>query len=151
MKIIIHPWAKQLRNGNQNPKNPPLHFWIKLVSLLLQQNHEIIQIGTIGETQLVSDCRFNLSFNELEKLLDKTDTWIGIDSFFQHLAWSKNKRGIVLFSQSDPKIFGHPENINLFVSTDYFRTNQFGTWEEATYNTEAFVSPESVIRALEEI
>lgn len=142
MRIIIHPWARKLRSGKENPKNYP--YWKELVSILESEGHEIIQIGEIGEEQLVSDFRQNLKLKELKDLLLKCDTWIAVDSFFQHLAWRMNKKGIVLFGQSNPRIFGHSENINLYVDKRFFKKNQFNTWEETEYIKDAFVETSKV-------
>ena len=103
--IIISPYSKKLMNGNPNPKNYP--YWPELIN---QLKEPIIQIGIEGEAQLVDDFRPNLPMAELIKLLHSCTTWISCDSFFQHLAWLENKPGIVLWSVSDPLIFGHPEN-----------------------------------------
>lgn len=145
--IIIQPFARKLRNGEENPKNYP--FWNELLGML-PKGTEVIQIGEVGERRLdyVSQYLTNLPFKDLRALIDKCDTWIGIDSFFQHLAWSQGKKGIVLFSQSNPDIFGHPENINLYQDRIYFRKYQFQTWEEAEYNKDAFVKPDIVMEHL---
>jgi ADP-heptose:LPS heptosyltransferase len=144
--IIIHPYAKALVNGKRNPKNYP--YWKELIELI---DEPIIQIGVEGEEQLVDDFRKNLPITELCNLLQECKTWIGIDSFFQHLAWSKNKKGIVLWSVSDPLIFGHPENINLLKSRDYLAKNQFLWWDFTEHNNDAFVKPEEVIKFLDQI
>lgn len=146
MKILIHAWARKLRNGNINPKNYP--YWKELIELLEKDGHEIIQIGEEGEEQLVSDFRKGLKFNELKSLVKECDTWIGIDSFFQHLAWRVGKKGIVLFGQSNPRIFGHPENINLYVAERYFRKWQFQTWEEIEYNKDSFVEVNVIMKVI---
>ena len=149
MKIVIHPWSRKLRNGNNNPKNFP--YWKELVSLLEKDGHELIQIGEEGEEQLVSDFRKGLPFRDLKDLAKQCDTWIAVDSFFQHLAWRIGKKGIVLFGQSNPRIFGHPENINLYAGERYFRAWQYGTWEECDYIKEAFVKSETVIENINKI
>jgi ADP-heptose:LPS heptosyltransferase len=141
--IIIHPYAKALINGNRNPKNYP--YWKELIELI---DEPIIQVGVEGEEQLVPDFRKNLSVSELKKLIVQCRTWIGIDSFFQHLAWECGKQGIVLWSVSDPLIFGHPENINLLKSRDYLAQNQFLWWDLTEYNVDAFVKPEEVLKSL---
>lgn len=81
--IIIHPYAARLRNGKQNPKNFP--YWRELIAML---DEEIVQVGIEGEEQLVPDFRKNLTIKELETLISECRTWIAVDSFFQHLAWS---------------------------------------------------------------
>lgn len=141
--IIIHPYAKTLTDGNRNPKNYP--YWKELIALI---NEPIIQIGVDGEEQLVPDFRMNLPIIELRQLIKDCRTWIAVDSFFQHLAWSEGKSGIVLWSVSDPLIFGHPENHNLLKSRKYLAQNQFLWWNLTEYNIDAFVKPEEVIKSL---
>ena len=110
------------------------------------RNIHIIQIGLEGEHQLVDDFRKNLSIKDLVSLLSECKTWIGVDSFFQHLAWHCGIKGIVLWSVSDPLIYGHPENINLIGSSDNLAPNQFLWWDFTEYNPDAFVKPEEVIK-----
>lgn len=139
--IIIAPWAKKLRNGEENPKNYP--YWKELIS---QIQEPIVQIGVDGETQLVEDFRKNLSLKELELLVNDCRTWISVDSFFQHFCWSLGKTGVVLWGPSDPNIFGHPENINLMKDRKYLVPNQFLMWEQQPRIDECFVNPEEVLK-----
>jgi len=143
--ILIHPFAKPLRNGKENPKNYP--YWEELVQELQKTMH-IIQIGVEGEKQLVPDFRKNLSILELRHLLNECKTWIGVDSFFQHLAWDCQKPGIVLWSVSDPLIFGHKENTNLLKDRLYLAKNQFLWWDFTEHNPNAFVKPKEVLMCL---
>lgn len=138
--IVIHPFAKPLQNGEVNPKNYP--YWQELIALI---NEPIVQVGVEGEQQLVSDFRKGLSIQELKGLIAECRTWVAVDSFFQHLAWSVGKPGIVLWSVSDPIIFGHPENVNLLKDRKHLADNQFLWWDYTPHNPEAFVKPEEVI------
>lgn len=144
--IIISPYAQKLRNGKINPKNYP--YWSELVELLYKSKYKIVQVGVEGEEPLVPDFRKNLPLTELSELVQSCDTWISVDSFFQHFCWDLKKPGIALWSQSDPNIFGHPENINLFKDKKYFRPNQFLTWEQCDYVKDAFVDPDHVMKHL---
>lgn len=141
--IIISPFAKQMREPKPHPKNYP--YWKELVKLI---NEPIVQVGIDGEEQLVDDFRKNLSLTELKSLVLECRTWISVDSFFQHFCWDLEKYGIVLFGQSDPNIFGHPENVNLLKSRKYLREQQFWWWEQTDLIPESFVKPEEVIKAL---
>lgn len=143
--IIIHPYAKPLQNGKQNPKNYP--YWQELIQLL---DDHIIQIGIDGEEQLTDDFRKNLSIADLKRLLAECHTWIAVDSFFQHLAWSVGKSGIVLWSVSNPQIFGHAENTNLLKDKVYLAQNQFLWWDYVEHNPDAFVAPEIVVQHLQD-
>ena len=141
--IIIAPYAQKLRNGKENPKNYP--YWKELIAIIDQP---IIQVGVKGEQQLVEDFRLNLSISELTQLVQECKTWISVDSFFQHLCWDLKKPGIVIWSQSDPIIFGHKENINLLKDRNYLRKDQFHIWEQCEYNKDAFISPTQVLKHL---
>ena len=144
--IIIAPYAQKLRNGKLNPKNYP--YWEELIKLI---DEPIVQVGIKGEKQLVDDFRMNLPISELRKLIQECRTWIGVDSFFQHLAWDENKKGIVLWGVSDPLIFGHPENINLLKDRSYLAANQFLWWELTEHKNERFVKPQEVMEHLNKV
>ena len=139
--ILISPYSKKLVNGKQNPKNYP--YWKELIKLI---DEPIIQVGIDGEEQLVPEFCKNLPIARLKELIAECRTWIGCDSFFQHLAWDCKKPGIVLWSVSDPLIYGHSENINLLKSRNYLATNQFLWWDFTEYNLDAFVLPEEVVK-----
>jgi len=141
--IIISPYSKALRNGKPNAKNYP--YWKELIELI---DEPIVQIGIADEEQLVPDFRKNLSLSELRELVNQCKTWISCDSFFQHFAWDKKKYGIVLWSVSDPLIFGHPENINLLKDRNNLVENQFLWWEDTEHDANKFVRPEAVIESL---
>jgi len=141
--IIIAPYAQKLRNKKENPKNFP--YWKELIAMIDQP---IVQVGVKGELQLVEDFRPNLSLGELTQLIQECKTWISVDSFFQHFCWDLKKTGIVIWSQSDPNIFGHEENINLLKDRKYLRKEQFWLWEQCEYNKDAFVDPTQVLKHL---
>ena len=143
--IIISPYAQKLRNGKENPKNYP--YWKELIQKIDKSIH-IVQVGVEVETKLIDDCRFNLSIKDLRNLINECHTWISVDSMFQHLAWDCGKKGIVLWSQSNPLIFGHKENINLLKDRLYLRQNQFLWWEDTDHNPDAFVKPEEILKHL---
>jgi ADP-heptose:LPS heptosyltransferase len=141
--IIISPYSKALTNGNRNPKNYP--YWKELIELI---DEPIIQVGVEGEEQLVPEFCKNLPIARLKELIAECRTWIGCDSFFQHLAWSCNKPGIVLWSVSDPLIFGHAENINLLKDRANLALNQFLWWDFTEFDENKFVLPKEVLKSL---
>ena len=143
--IIIAPYAQKLRTGKENPKNYP--YWEQLVYELEKSMH-VVQVGVEGEKQLVPDFRTNLPIAALRELLWQCKTWIGVDSFFQHLAWDEGISGIVLWGPSDPLIFGHPENINLLKDRSYLTENQFLWWESTEHKNDRFVKPIEVLAYL---
>ena len=144
--ILIFPYAKKLPNGQKNPKDYP--YWKELIALLENANHSLIQVGVEGEEQLVADFRKGLSISELSELIKQCDTWISVDSFGQHLCWDLGKPGIVIFSQSDPNIFGHKENINVLKDRKYLRPNQFWLWTQTTYDIDAYVLPHLIFEKM---
>lgn len=141
--IIISAYSQKLLSGKTNPKVYP--YWKELIALI---SEPVVQVGVVGEEQLVDDFRKNLSLLELETLVKSCKTWISVDSFFQHFCWDIKIPGIVLWGQSDPIIFGHPENTNLLKDRKYLRDKQFWMWEQAEYKTDCWVSPKEVIKHL---
>ena len=141
--IIISPYSKALKNKKPNAKNYP--YWKELIELIKEP---IVQVGIECEEQLVDDFRKNLTLDELGKLVDQCKTWISCDSFMQHFCWDRKKYGIVLWSVSDPLIFGHPENINLLKDRNNLVENQFLWWEDTEHDANKFVDPEIVIESL---
>lgn len=139
--IIIAPYAQKLKNGKTNPKN--YGYWPELISLI---NEPIVQVGVSGEIKLTEDFRENLSIAELRQLINECRTWIAVDSFFQHLAWDCGKPGIVLWSVSDPLIYGHPENINLLKDRSTLAENQFLWWDFVEHDPNKFMLPKDVIK-----
>lgn len=138
--ILIAPYSKQLSNGKTNPKNYP--FWKEVIEGI---DEPIIQVGIEGEEQLTNDFRKNLPISEIQKLIDECRVWISCDSFIQHLASLSGKRGIVLWSVSDPKIYGYAENVNLLKSRDCLSKNQFLWWESVDFDASKFVGYDQVI------
>src|SRR6516165_4669211 len=136
--ILFAPFARKLRNGNRSPKDYPPEFSRKLVELLQKQGNEVVQIGVKGEEQIAPKFETDLSLEEVTNLLKISDTFIAVDSFLQHHAWDIGKRGTVIFSQSDPNIFGHKFHNNLLKDRKYLRPNQFDLWEATPRNDEAF-------------
>jgi ADP-heptose:LPS heptosyltransferase len=153
MKILISPFAQNLRNGKDNPKNFP--YWPELVKLLRDGGFEVIQIGAAKDTPIEGKTVFkqNLKLKEIANLIKECDVWISVDSFLQHLnQYYTKKRGIVIFSQSDPKHFGYPLNNNILKDKKYLREKQFWLWEQCEYNKDAFVTAEEVyINVLKEL
>lgn len=138
--ILISPYSKKLSNGKTNPKNYP--FWKEVIEGI---NEPVIQIGIEGEEQLTADFRKNLSIPEIKQLIKDCRVWISCDSFIQHLASLSGKRGIVLWSVSDPNIYGYQENVNLLKSRDCLSKNQFLWWESVEFDASKFVTPEEVL------
>jgi ADP-heptose:LPS heptosyltransferase len=142
--IVLSPYSRPLRNGKRNPKNFP--YWKEVISKLKLDN--IIQIGVEGEEKIVKDFRKGLSLKEIEDLIKKCDFWMSVDNFLPHLAHHVGKLGIVIWSMSDPNVFGYPENINILKDRKYVRKNQFDMWDNYPYNLDAFSSVDKIIEEI---
>ncbi len=153
MKIIISPYSRQLINESKNAKN--YHYWEELTELLKEQEYKIIQIGTKDEITISSsdDLQIDLPLKAIAKLISESDLWISVDNFLPHFCnWKQiETQGIVIFSKSDPEIFGYSQNINIFKDKKYFRENQFITWEEQEYDKNAFIDPREILIAIESL
>lgn len=147
MRILLQLQARKLRDsGAANPKDYP--FAKELCGILLDQGHELIQIGGDQDDQLVDNFQKGRTFQEVQEMIREGDTAICCDTFLQHACWYGGKKAIVIFGMSDPSIFGHRENLNLLKDRKYLRPNQFDLYYISDYNPNAFVAPEVVIDAL---
>lgn len=150
MKILISPFSKELRNGKINPKNYP--FWQELIELMVTDGHEIMQLGVMGEPLFEKvKTAYNLSNKDLLSLLNSYDLWVSVDNFFPHFAaYHKKTDGIVLWSQSNPNIFGYKDNINIIKNITYLRPNQFDTWENSSYDINAYYTAKELYDIIKE-
>lgn len=148
--ILVFPWSSRLtvNPAEPNPKDYP--HWEEVVGRLIKRGFDVRQVSRSGEPAVpgVSGRHDDLTLEELKALVRACDTFVSVDSFGQHLAWSVGKRGVVIFGQSDPGIFGHPENVNLLKSRRYLREKQYWLWGQTPYIREAFVAPEEVEKAV---
>ena len=108
-------------------KSPNYEWWIELVNALPDAN--FIQVGTREESspdkpsRIVADYKINapncfdlrdeISIRQVAYLIEKSDTFIAIDSITAHLSLHSRKRGIVLWGSSNPNTHGHDYNINM--------------------------------------
>jgi hypothetical protein len=148
--VIISPYSQKLPD-KENPKNYP--YWQEFIELFKKKYPDIsiLQIGLSSEINLCGvNYLFDAPFSELKEQVKKSLCWFSVDNFFQHFChYNKLIPGIVVWGQSDPKIFGYEENINLLKGREYLREKQFDWWNFATYKKEAFVEPKILIRAFE--
>jgi hypothetical protein len=146
--IVLSAWSKPLRNGKVNAKNYP--HWQELVNILKTDGWYIIQIGQGAEVKLrnVDESVWDKDIWHLKEEIDKADLLLGIDNFFPHLWEYYGKSGIVLWSASDPTIFGYRANTNVLKDVKFLRPQQFAIWEEWEANLDAWLSANEVFQII---
>ncbi len=145
--VLIFPFPKAIGEGKISAKNYP--YWTELLSLL-QKECNLIQLGVVGEKQLINDFRLNLPLEELKKLITECSFWISCDSFAPHLAKHIGKTGAVIWGKSDPVIFGYPENLNILKDRKHLRRDQFKYWLEEPFDPEVFLPPADVYKLIKQ-
>lgn len=149
-KILIAPYAAALRNGSTSAKQYP--HWPELVAMLKANGHELVQIGIQGEQRIDGIDQFIIGwpFEKIRELMGQCATFISVDSWFPHFCnYHRLKNGVVLWGKSSPRIFGYPDNENLFVSDSNFRLHQYKDWESEPHDPAVFVPPRQVVWAVE--
>jgi len=147
--IILSPYSSKVRNGGNNPKNYP--HWQEVIDGLVSVGHTIVQVGVVGETFFKNTKQaFGLSLQDLTELVsgESCKTWVSVDNFFPHLCSHTKKSGVVVWSRSDPTIFGYPQNTNILKDRMFLRPDQFGFWTDCAFEPNAFVDPSAVISAV---
>lgn len=152
MKILVQPYTAKIPATPLNPSGicaKQFQYFKNVCSVLHWLGHEIIQVGTEGEEDLgVGPFIISPKLKELKKLIQETDTWISLDSFLQHMAHDLGKKGIVIWSVSDPKIFGYPENLNLYKDESLFRKEQHAKWFEEPYSKDSFLDYITIVNRI---
>jgi hypothetical protein len=108
-------------------KTPDYEWWYNLTTELPDAN--FIQVGTKQEppvdrpSRIVPDyhihaencidLRDEINLRQVAYLLERTDTFVAIDSIVAHLSLHSNKKGIVMWGSSNSNTHGHEHNINL--------------------------------------
>lgn len=143
--ILISPFSKKLRNGENNPKNYP--YWQDVIHGLISRGFKVVQLGTGDESKFIecSEIIWDSSLKNISTAIRNCYTWISVDNFLPHLANLEDKKGIVIFGVSDPNIFGYKQNINILKDRSYLRENQFLTWDQQKYNSDVFMDPRDVL------
>ncbi len=159
--VLIHINARKVCLPGQPPlgasprpsaKEFPREWWEDVIAALPE--HRFVQIGVQGDDVLNGvPPQFDLSEAELVALARRCDHVVCVDSFLPHLLHAHacppgGLKCIVLFSKSDPLIFGYPENINLLKDRKHLRPDQFATWDLCPYDLEAFIEPGELVRLL---
>jgi ADP-heptose:LPS heptosyltransferase len=88
--------------------------WAELVAQLPQ--YTFIQIGHSDEPEVKGaiDWRGKTSLREALCLVKHATSFLGVDSIHSHATNAFDIPGVVLFGDSDPAIFGHDNNINIY-------------------------------------
>jgi len=152
-EIIISPYSRKAPDLiSENPKNYP--YWKELVEKIKTlENVSTLQVGVRGE-ELIGCDNFvkNLSMKDLADLTKRCHYFISVDNFFHHMcdAWVKDIDGMVIFSRSDPKIFGHEKYTNVLKDEKYLRPDQFGMWKDCTFEKDAFFDAEYMFNLFKE-
>ncbi len=118
-KILIIPYSRKLPGNIENPKNYP--HWQNIVDLLITNNFKVQQLVFGTEEPVLNgvEALFNYTDEQQHKIVKEVDCWISVDTYWQHLAKYNNIPGIVIWTLSNPNIFGYPENMNLYSNEKY--------------------------------
>jgi ADP-heptose:LPS heptosyltransferase len=119
--ILIHPCAGKV---NYDPKRKLTEnkdwfkdYWKKLVEKL-NKEFDIVQLGGPMEEEIEGVTTYLMGHTNIRQtmaLVKNALTFIGIDSFVGHVGPAVDKTGVVLFGRSNPYIFGHDSNVNVWV------------------------------------
>jgi hypothetical protein len=148
-KIILQPYAAIPKNATELGKNPKdWPYFNELVAAMPE--HEFVQIG-FGDKPIVGAEQFVGTRNDILRLLRDADTFVCVDTWLQHLATlHAAKRGVVIFTRSQPYMFGHRSNINLLKSYMYV-LSPYIRWDAIDYTSAAFIGVDKVIQAIKEV
>ena len=151
-KILFSPFSNSLPNGKPNPKSYPIDYCNELVEML-NKIYPVHHVKLSSEPSIENTVQIvDNSLRNLVELIKSKETalWISVDNFFHHLSNYAKRPGFVVFSRSNPFIFGHDKNINLIRSFKAMRPDPFGYWWNCEYLKEAFLTPSEIMQNINE-
>ena len=154
MKVLISAFSKTMRNGEMNPKNYPTKLFQEFIDIITKNGHEVTQLCYKDEKLLNNVSHLmNIPLKEVANVVKSFDIFISVDNFLPHLVHAEKVGvpGIVIFSLSDPLIYGYRENINLIKSRAFLRTKQFDVWESEKYNPVAFIEVKTLLNSFNKL
>jgi len=107
--VILH-----IKSRTTDNQEWPLCNWVELVRSMPE--YSFIQLGWKDEDKVEQavDLRGQTSFRESFALIKCAKGFVGINSALSHVTNAFDIPGVVLFGPSQPLIWGHPNNINLY-------------------------------------
>ena len=119
--ILIHACASKVNYSPKVKLSPNKDWfddnWKKLISLL-NKDFDIVQVGGPNEERIEGITTYLMGQTTIRQtmaLVKNSLTFVSIDSFINHVGPAVNKSGVVLFGRSNPYIFGHNMNVNVWV------------------------------------
>lgn len=119
--ILIHPCAGKVNYDPRRKLTPNKDWfpenWKKLISML-KKDFDIVQVGGAHEEQIEGATTYLMgatSVRQTMALIKNSLTFVSIDSFIGHVGAAVGKSGVVMFGRSNPYIFGHDLNVNVWV------------------------------------
>lgn len=109
--ITINPTSFCSKNEEWDVSN-----WAKIISKFPQL--DFIQIGKSDEQKIPGaiDYRGIYTLREYISILKSSKIYLGVDSFFGHVASAFDIKGIISFGDSSPFVYGHDNIINIYKS-----------------------------------
>lgn len=104
-KISLKDWTK--------------HKWEKVVKDIQKTTYlKVYQVGGANDEKIESCDRhfLGIDYRLSIALLEKCETFVSVDTFLQHAGHAIGKKGVVLFGPTDPAIFGHESNLNIYLN-----------------------------------
>ena len=130
----------RLPDGRVAPsaKMYPLEWWAEVLKALPE--HQFFQIGMQGDPVINGAMvYFNMDEAGIRALAAKCEYIVCCDSFLQHMLAPTYRKIIVLWSKSNPDIFGYSHNTNLLKDKELLRPDQYGIWPQCPYDPNAFI------------
>jgi len=119
--ILIHPCAGKMNYDTRKKLTPNKDWfndsWKKLV-LMLSKEFDTIQIGGKDEKPIEGITTYLMGATGVRQtmaLVKNALTYVSVDSFIGHVGPAVGKSGVVLFGRSNPYIFGHDLNVNVWM------------------------------------
>ena len=90
--------------------------WEELVKNIKKLGLKVYQVGGMKDEKIEGCDGWFLDINPRLSvaMLERSKGFVSVDTFLQHAGSAIRKKGVVLFGPTDPKRFGHKDNVNVY-------------------------------------
>lgn len=119
--ILIQPYGGRMNFGEReiltDNKNWFKESWEELVKEL-NKSFDTVQVGGLKEEPIKGITTYLMGQTNVRQtiaLVKNSLTFITVDSFLNHVGPAVGKSGVILFGRSNPYIYGHDTNKNIWI------------------------------------
>lgn len=157
--VMFAPYARNhnAAGGQMVPYNLKSYpYWGPVVRAIRDAGLSVTQLGVDGDTMLdVDEFLLNRPMGDLRDRIARATLALSVDTWLHHAAHALGVPAVVVWTVTDPLVYGYRSHTNLIGSGESLTANQFGfmdaMWAGMKSTPPAYVTPAQIVKAVLEV